>query len=286
MTTVSASSANLRAEINPRELPTSYRFEYTTEADFLANEFDNALRVPAGPEAQIASGDSPVAVVQHPNGLELDTAYRFRVVATNSEDEVVGPTRSLRTDESTPVFSLPDNRGWEMVSPAEKNGGEIQGFEGVFAGGVLQAAAQGGAVTYTLDLLLRRPAGLARSQPVRLDEKRILLDDGNVTPPMLSGSYPESPTSGVPFQLFSEGLDGGLVSNGRRCRSSAPEACPVENPPLAGSKRPPATATTTSGPPTAATTRSSPAPTSATFNSARKTSKSPSPARRPTSATS
>ena len=55
---------------------------------------------------------------------------------------------------------------------------------------------------------------------------------------MLSGSYPESPTSGVPFQLFSEDLDGGLVSNGRRCRSSAPEACPVENPPLPGSEAP------------------------------------------------
>jgi hypothetical protein len=235
VTTVSASSANLRAEINPRELPTSYRFEYTTEADFLANEFDNALRVPAGPEAQIASGDSPVAVVQHPNGLELDTAYRFRVVATNSEDEVVGPTRSLRTDESTPVFSLPDNRRWEMVSPTEKNGGEIQGFGAVFAGGVLQAAVQGGAVTYTSTSSFGAPPGSPGASQYVSTRSGSSWTTDNVTTPMLSGSYPESPTSGVPFQLFSDALDGGLVSNGRRCRSSAPEACPVENPPLPGS---------------------------------------------------
>ena len=43
------------------------------------------------PKRRSASGNSPVAVVQHPDGLELDTAYRFRVVATNSEGEVVGP---------------------------------------------------------------------------------------------------------------------------------------------------------------------------------------------------
>ena len=84
----------------------------------------------------------------------------------------MGPTRSLRTDESAPVFSLPDNRGWEMVSPTEKNGGEIQGFGGMFGGGVLQAAAQGGADHLHVDLLFRRAAGLARGQPVRLDAER------------------------------------------------------------------------------------------------------------------
>ena len=53
------------------------------------------------------------------------------------------------TDEALPSFSLPDNRGWEMVSPIEKNGGEIQSFGGNLGGGVIQAAAQGGAFTYT-----------------------------------------------------------------------------------------------------------------------------------------
>jgi hypothetical protein len=55
---------------------------------------------------------------------------------------------------------------------------------------------------------------------------------------MLSGTYPESPTAGVPYQIFSTDLGGGVVSNGRRCRTSAVTQCPVENPPLPGSGAP------------------------------------------------
>ncbi len=55
---------------------------------------------------------------------------------------------------------------------------------------------------------------------------------------MLSGTYPEAPDSGVPYQLFSSDLGGGLVSNGRRCRTSAVTQCPVENAPLPGSGAP------------------------------------------------
>ena len=64
-----------------------------------------------------------------------------------------GPTRSR------PIFSLPDDRGWEMVSPTDKNGGEIQSFGENHGGGVLQAAAQGGQITYTSASSFSGPLG-------------------------------------------------------------------------------------------------------------------------------
>ena len=94
-----------------------------------------------------------------------------------------------------------------MVSPVDKNGGEIQGFGGNFGGGVIQAAAQGTQITYTSASSFGRRPGLAGGQPVRLDaEATSAWATENVTPPMLSGSYPERPTSGVPYQLFSADL--------------------------------------------------------------------------------
>ena len=47
-----------------------------------------------------------------------------------------------------------------------------------------------------------------------------------MTLPMLSGSFPEAPDSGVPYQLFSTDLSTALVSNGRRCLSSAHQPLP------------------------------------------------------------
>jgi hypothetical protein len=45
---------------------------------------------------------------------------------------------------------LPENRAYEQVSPADKNGGDVGGaaFEGVFASALAQSAADGNSITY------------------------------------------------------------------------------------------------------------------------------------------
>jgi hypothetical protein len=232
---VGTNSANLRAEISSGGLATTYLFEYTTEAAFRSKGFIGATKIP-----QTGVGIGPGLVLQHLGDLEADTAYRFRAVATNNLGITVGKVRSLNTDEPSPVFSLPDNRGWEMVSPVDKNGGEIQGIGGNQGGGVIQAAAQGGAITYT------SASSFANAQGSPGPSQYVSNRNGaafswvtdNITLPMLSGTYPESPTSGVPYQLFSTDLASALVSNGRRCRTSVSSQCPVENPPLSGSGAP------------------------------------------------
>jgi hypothetical protein len=229
---VGANTATLRAEIDPGGLATTYLFEYTTEAEYRVKGFIGATKIP---QTQIAIGTG--SVQQRLGGLQADTAYRFRVVAT-SDDTTVGKVRSLRTDEESSLFALPDNRGWELVSPVDKNGGEIQSFGGNRAGGVIQAAAQGGAITYTSASSFANAQGSPGPNQYLSTRGGSAWSTENITLPMLSGTYPEAPDSGVPYQLFSSDLAGGLVSNGRRCRTSASTQCPVENPPLPGSDAP------------------------------------------------
>ncbi len=245
VTEVTATSANLRAQINPNGHSTTYRFEYISEAGYQANlnaippreGFSGAAKAPPSGAAGIGSGNALVAVVQHIAALSPVTVYRFRAVATSSEGTVTGPAHSLGTEEATNVFSLLDNRGWEMVSPIEKNGGAVQGFNQNFGGDVMQAATDGNSITYSsADSFAASPEGApAASQYIAARGGGGWVSD-NITTPLLSGSYGDDP-NGVPYQLFSTDLSNGLLSNGERCRGSEGE-CPVANPPLPGTGAP------------------------------------------------
>jgi hypothetical protein len=237
-TSVASTSANLRGEINPAGFATSYRFEYIAEDAYLEKGFSAADRVPLGNEAFIGSSGLPIAVVQHLGGLQPDTAYRYRLVATNTGGVTPGPARPLTTRESAPNLSLPENRAWEMVSLVDKNGGEIQGFGGILGGAVIQAAEQGGAITYSSASAFDDPKGAPGGSQYVSTRTATSWNTDNVTLPMLSGSFPEALDSGVPYQLFSSDLSTALVSNGRRCLSSATKHCPVENAPVPGSGAP------------------------------------------------
>jgi len=244
---VSATSARLRGEVNPNGFATGIRFEYITAAAYQANlaasppvdGFTGALKAPAGSPTPIGSGTTALEVKpEQPGGLKSSTAYRFRIVATHAAEAAVnGPALTFITREIAPVFGLPDGRGWELVSPADKNGGQVDEPEADFGGGVLQAAAQGGAVTYgstsSFGPSLGSPGAsqyISRRGPGGWSTE-------NVTVPLYSTGYDTSPGAGVPYRLFSGDLAEGLLSNGRRCRGEGSD-CPVANPPLPGSGAP------------------------------------------------
>jgi hypothetical protein len=131
--------------------------------------------------------------------------------------------------------ALPDGRGWEMVSPIDKNGGAIAGAGQIAGGGVLQAAADGGSVTYG------SAASFAGGQGAPEGSQYLSTRNGgwstqNITVPVFSGSYGTKP-QGVPYQFFSPDLSSGLLLSGRHCRSEE-GTCPVANPPLAGTDAP------------------------------------------------
>jgi hypothetical protein len=112
----SSSEALLRAKINPLATATSYHFEFGSTISYGTN-------VPV-PDAGVGSGSGDVAVSQLLTGLTPATTYHFRVVAVNSLGTTDGPDRTLVTYPSPPS-ALPDGRGYELVTPPDKNGQSV-----------------------------------------------------------------------------------------------------------------------------------------------------------------
>ena len=149
---ITATAATLNAQVNPLGEPTTYHFEYLTEAAYLENggSFSGpqqATIIPQ-PDGVVGSGVEAVEVSQHPQGLQLHTTYRYRVVAFDSvaPEGIVGPVLAFTTQGSGSPLVLSDGREWEMVSPSDKFGAEVLGVSGSV--GAMEASVAGGAITY------------------------------------------------------------------------------------------------------------------------------------------
>ncbi len=115
---VTASGAKISGEVNPNGKATSFGVQYVTEAQFLVNGFAEAEETSS---QAVGSGSAFVKVAQQLSGLDPQTAYRFRLVTTNSDASSVGPGGKFTTF-ALPNVELPDNRKYEMVSPPVKTG--------------------------------------------------------------------------------------------------------------------------------------------------------------------
>ncbi len=241
VTEVTPTSVRLRAEIDSNGFATTYRFEYISEAAFQANlnatppreGFFSAAKAPPGKEKTVATPK----VVEIVSGLVQTTTYRYRVVATNSAGSTTGAEKAFTTEPFATPFRLPDNRGWEMVSPVDKNGGAVAVPETIFGGGAFQAAGAGGAVAYSS----RTSFGAAKGAPPASQYISGRTSGGwateNVSAPLESAAYGDEP-DGAPYRLFSASLSRGLLFGGLPCRGSV-EGCPAPNPVLPGTGAPP-----------------------------------------------
>jgi hypothetical protein len=245
VTDVTATGANLRAQLNANGLSTKYRFEYISQAAYEANlaavppreGFAGAAKAPPGIEAAIGAGTTPIPVVQHIGGLAPVTAYRYRPVATNAAGTTVGPEHSIATQETSLTFGLPDDRGWEMVSPIAKGGGAIAAPEALFGGGDFQAAAAGSAVTYGSATAFGGAAGAPPSSQYLSRRTGVGWTMDPVSTPLDSGAYGDEP-DGAPYRVFADDLSSALLFGGLPCRGGLP-GCPAPNPVLPGSGAPP-----------------------------------------------
>ena len=242
---VASDSAKLSAEIDPNGFAdATYHFDYTTEAAYQADKaipghdgFTGALRVP--PTDAPASLGGPPSYTKAVFNLTSATTYRYRVVATNGGGSATGssPPHTFTTLGFGGGSLLPDSRGWEMVSPVQKNGGQVDPPEAIAGGGVMQAAADGGSVTYGSS------ASFAAGQGAPPASQYIATRDSggwatqNITAPIFSATY-DSVDQGVPYQLFSGDLAKALLLNGEHCRGGVQSGCAVANPPLAGTDAP------------------------------------------------
>ncbi|MGH2834671.1 MAG: hypothetical protein ACRDKD_00555 [Solirubrobacteraceae bacterium] len=136
---VASTSATLQATIDPNGEATSYYFEYGTSDEYGSS-------APAAPGTAV--GPVEAEVVEHVQGLQPGTLYHYRVVAVaevapGRTQAFAGPDRTLSTQSSATGHRLPDGREWELVSPADKHGAEIEPTDAV-----TQAAASGGALAF------------------------------------------------------------------------------------------------------------------------------------------
>lgn len=145
---------------------------------------------------------------------------------------------------SSASASLPDGRAWEMVSPLNKNGGDIRGIEGHEVnngsgmarpvgdngGGVVEASADGERVTYVSLVSFADGSGAPiGSQYVSSRGSEGWLTQ-NISTPTNNQTYILG-GRGVPYDAFSVDLSNGLELNGS---GGGGTEHPVETAPLAG----------------------------------------------------
>jgi len=114
-------SARLVGQVNPNSAATTYVFEYGTTPSFSSSTAMGSA----------GSGSSAAVVSQTIAGLSPGTTYFFHLVATNSAGSTPSPTRTFTTRMQP--LPPPPIRGYEMVSPPDKNFGAVDGFGGAKA---------------------------------------------------------------------------------------------------------------------------------------------------------
>jgi hypothetical protein len=238
-------SAEFHVQINPGNTLAHYHFEYITDAAYQANlgegreGFAGALRVPTEVQGDATiDGSYDQGVVQHVADLLETTEYHYRAVVSNGVGLVTGPADIFVTQEGFSAQSLPDERAYELVSPVDKNGGDVNGFAEDAGGDILQAAADGESVTYSALASFASPIAAPSGGQYLSSRGSGGWSTENIFPPMFAGGYGDIGT-GVPYRLFSTDLSEGLVINGHQCRGIFTFAeCMVPNLPIAGTEAP------------------------------------------------
>ena len=103
-TQVRSTRAVLHSRVNPEGEATTYRFQYVTQAGFDAEGGWSSPQVQESGSKPLAGSDFQLQEAsQEVTGLKPETAYRFRVVATNADGTNEGPDGSFQTLDSVLV---------------------------------------------------------------------------------------------------------------------------------------------------------------------------------------
>ena len=115
-------SAELSAQIDPKGAPSEYVFQYGT-AD-CASDPSACSEVSRGSSRRaLAIAASSVEVV---GSLSPATAYFYRVIAKNAHGSAEGVAQPNTFTTLPSPGVLPDGRGWELVTPADKHGAAVE----------------------------------------------------------------------------------------------------------------------------------------------------------------
>ena len=211
---VGSDHATIAATVNPRseptDQPTTYRFRYgrcATATTCATSGYEAELPEPPG---QLPPDFETHPVSVKLTGLQPATTYHFQLLAGNEHGEgTPGEDVTFTTEGEGGELTLPDHRGWELVSPPDKHGALI---EMISESGVVQAAASGPpGITYLADAPTEaQPEGnsnlaqvLSRRTPASWSSRDIVIPHAAAT------GAPVGP--GPEYRYFDRGLDLSVV---------------------------------------------------------------------------
>ena len=162
------SEATLRARFGPEEAGTSYRIEYGPTIAYGQSSATSVL-----------GSEAPTVVGITLTGLTPGTLYHWRVVASSAGGTTDGPDRSFATHEPFrgeegcanqalrlgAGAALPDCRAYEMVSPLDKAGSDIDPGELTTLAGIPVGRNQSDLEGHRFTYSAARAFGDAVSQP-------------------------------------------------------------------------------------------------------------------------
>jgi hypothetical protein len=233
-------SAVVEAQINPRFFEdTRYYVEYGT-VDCAVGPCQRVLFPGATLTSEVTS--SPLTASANLTGLEPDTTYHFRFVAESSGGgPVFGPDTTFLTyrppaSEPCPneerrgsaAAGLPDCRAYEMVSPVDKNGGDIDAYfyEGFNASrefeGLDQSTPEGAKLAYTAATAFADPAGSPGVSEYIATRTEGGWTSESIDPPMRGGIANNPFAHDSQFKAFSEDLSSGWLKSESGLPLSAP----------------------------------------------------------------
>jgi DNA-binding beta-propeller fold protein YncE len=217
---IESTAATVSADVNPGASNATYRVEYGT-----STAYDSTTA-----SANAGDGEFAVGTLTRLGGLQPQTTYHLRVLATNALGTTTGGdvTFTTLTGLAPAGSTLPDERGYEMVSPlanADGNVYEPTVLEGNADGGYgdrtlglpLQAAADGEAVAYVAD-----PPAVGGNGQSGFDSGNEYLatraQGGGWTATDVQPAAVES----VRYQAFSSNLSIGILSSSNALVSGVP----------------------------------------------------------------
>jgi NHL repeat-containing protein len=215
-TKVGTETAVVTGEVNPLGAPTDGYFEYVSAAEFNrqppGHGFDHAGRAPVPPVTlNFGSGEGFEARSAEIGGLSPATEYHYRLVV---DDHVVPPRdgkdHTFRTHGGVQAIA-PDNRAYELVSPAIKNSADVGTPSAAGGGaGIREAAPNGEAVTFASAISF----GEAESAPASSEYIARRTSSGWTTKNLnISGFLGLVGSGALPYQGFSQDLGFGAVSS-------------------------------------------------------------------------
>jgi hypothetical protein len=167
---VGGETATLHAEVNPLGIPTHGYFEYVDDSTFKESGFAEAHQVPdfggGATPLDFGSGEALQERSAQLFQLQAATTYDYRIVAFDGFVTVASPPRAFTTfgpaagsDQNCfnqalrggASSALPDCRAYEIVSPVDKNGGDVLTLltELNFNARLDQSAVSGEAITFS-----------------------------------------------------------------------------------------------------------------------------------------